>query len=699
LKAAGTLLVVDDNEANRDALSRRLELKGYTVKVASGGWEALGMLEAGAYDLVLLDVEMPGMSGFDVIGRLRNRWSAADLPVIMVTARSDGADVVEAFRLGANDYVTKPIDFPVVLARLSTQLGHKRAIAALRESEERYALALRGANDGLWDWNLVNNRVHWSARWKAMLGYGDEEIGASPDEWLNRVHPDDRTAVQAALDAHLSGSAEYFESEHRVLHRAGSYRWVRCRGAAVRSSEGTATRLAGSLTDVTEAKVFDALTGLPNRFLFVDLIDRAIKRTHRRHDHVFALLAVGLDRFSMVADSAGPAMADRLLVAIGQRLQAGLRCTDIVTPDDSGFTVARLGGEEFTILLDDVAGVDAAVRVAERLRAAIDAPFDIDGQQLFVEARIGLAVSTSGYVEPEQILRDAATALNRARAEGAAGVEIFDPAMRERAVARLRLETDLRKAVEAREFEVFYQPIVSLVSGKIVAFEALSRWRHPERGIVGPAEFIALAEETGLIMQIGRSVLSDACGQLAAWRRTYGDSAPEAVCVNVSSRQFLDAELPDIICGILAATGLSPSNLKLEVTESVLIGDIRVACATVARLQRLGIEWSLDDFGTGYSSLSYLHQLQVDTVKVDRSFVNRMGDNGDGAEMVRAIVELGHNLGMDVVAEGVETEAQLKGLRALGCEFCQGFLFSRPVEAAVASVLIATQPMFEPAVA
>jgi diguanylate cyclase (GGDEF)-like protein len=392
-------------------------------------------------------------------------------------------------------------------------------------------------------------------------------------------------------------------------------------------------------------------------------------------------------------------MADRLLVAVAQRLQASLRCTDIVAPDDSGFTVARLGGEEFTVLLDDIAGVDAALRVAERLRAAIESPFDIDGQRLFASARIGLAVSTSGYSEPEEILRDAATALNRARAEGAAGVEIFDPAMRERAVARLRLETDLRKAVEAREFEVFYQPIVSLVTGKIVAFEALARWRHPERGIVGPAEFIALAEETGLIMQIGRSVLSDACHQLAAWRRTFGESAPEAVCVNVSSRQFLDAELPDIISGVLAATGLSASNLKLEVTESVLIGDIRVACATVARLQRLGIEWSLDDFGTGYSSLSYLHQLQVDTVKVDRSFVNRMGDSGDGTEMVRAIVELGHNLGMDVVAEGVETEAQLKGLRALGCEFCQGFLFSKPVEAAVASVLIATQPMFEPALA
>lgn len=695
----GTLLVVDDNEANRDALSRRLELKGYRVAVAPGGEQALAEIATAPYDLVLLDVEMPGLSGFDVIARLRARWPAADLPVIMVTARSDGAAIVEAFRLGANDYVTKPLDFPVVLARIATQLEHKRAIAALRESEERYELALRGANDGLWDWNMVTDRVHWSARWKAMLGYGDEEIGDSPDEWLNRVHPDDRGAVQLALDAHLAGVAEYFESEHRILHRSGSYRWVRCRGAAVRSTAGRATRLAGSLTDVTDAKVFDALTGLPNRFLFIDLIDRAIKRTHRRHDQVFALLAVGLDRLSVVADSVGPSMADRLLVAVAQRLQASLRCTDVVTPDDSGFTIARLGGDEFTVLLDDVAGVEAALRVAERLRAAIDAPFEIDGQRLFASARIGLAVSTSGYVEPDEILRDAATALNRARAAGATAIEIFDPAMRARAVARLRLETDLRKAVQASEFEVFYQPIVSLGTGRIVAFEALARWRHPERGIVRPAEFIALAEETGLIMPIGRSVLSDACRQLAAWRRTFGGMAPEAVCVNVSSRQFLDAGLPGIISGILTETGLSGSDLKLEVTESVLIGDITAACETVARLQRLGIEWSLDDFGTGYSSLSYLHQLRVNTVKVDRSFVNRMRDSGEGTELVRAIVELGHNLGMRVVAEGVETDAQLKTLRALGCEFCQGYLFSKPVEAAVAAVLIRTQPMFEPTLA
>ena len=688
------MLVVDDHEPNRVGLSQLLELHGYSVCLAGGGPAALARLDAGPCDLVLLDVEMPGMSGFEVIAALRARWSATELPVIMVTARGDGADVVEAFRLGANDYVTKPIDFPVVLARIRTHLAHKAAVERLRESEERYALALQGANDGLWDWNLVTNRVHWSARWKEMLGYADADLGASPAEWLDRIHPDDRGDVRKNLDRHLAGQDQYFESEHRMLHRSGAYRWVRCRGAAVRGADGAARRLAGSLTDVTDVKVFDALTGLPNRFLFVDLLDHAVRRTQRRPDPMFALLMLGLEGLPTIADSLGPEVADRLLVAVAQRLKMGLRSTDVVTPDAPGVTVARLGGEEFTILLDEVADVDAALRVAERLRTSLESPFEIDGQRLFTSARVGVTVSTTGYTAADQILRDAATALNRARTAAGAPCEIFDPAMRERAIVRLRLENDLRKAVADRAFEVYYQPIVDVGSGRIVAFEALARWLHPQRGLIGPIEFIELAEETGLIMAIGQAVLEGACRQLTEWQGTFGPAAPDAMCVNVSSRQFLDPGLAATIEEVLAATGLPGTSLKLEVTESAFIGDVDAARATVERLQRIGVQWSLDDFGTGYSSLSHLHRLQLDNVKVDRSFVQRMGEGSEGIEMVRAIVALGHNLGMDVVAEGVETEVQLAALQALGCRFCQGFLFSHPVDAAAAARLIAAQPMF-----
>jgi diguanylate cyclase (GGDEF)-like protein/PAS domain S-box-containing protein len=687
----GALLVVDDNELNRDVLSRRLGAKGYAVTVAADGPEALAAVAAAPYDLVLLDVEMPVMSGLEVLGRLRERYTQTQLPVIMVTARTEGADVVEAFRLGANDYVTKPIDFPVALARIGTHLAHKRAVEDLRDSEERYALAMRGANDGLWDWNLVTNEVHWSSRWKAMLGHEEEGIGVSPDEWLTRVHPEDIDRVKAALDAHLEDTSTHYESEHRVLHRDGTFRWVLCRGAAVRH-DGRATRLVGSLTDVTDAKVADALTGLPNRLLFVDLLDRALKRTRRRSDYGFALLALGLDRFTVVNDSLGSLTADRLLVAVARRLQTGLRATDAVTPERPGSTLARLGGDEFTVLIDDVTDVSVAVRVAERLRQALQEPFDVDGQQVYAMPMMGIATSGVGYTQPEEILRDAATALHRARAESSTTVEIFDPAMRARAVSRLQLETDLRTAIGERAFAVHYQPIVCLRTGTIASVEALVRWRHPTRGLVSPVEFIPVAEDTGMLVDIGRLVLSESCHQMVAWRNRFGNDAPRVMCVNVSCRQFAQADLIAEIQSILKDTGLESSSLHLEITESAFIGDVRAANTTLNRLQSLGIEWSIDDFGTGYSSLSYLHRLQAGTVKIDRSFVSRVGHGDRGAEMVSAIVGLAHSFGMDVVAEGVETAEQLACVRRLGCDYVQGFYFSKAIEAAAVEALIAAQP-------
>ena len=688
----GSLLIVDDNEANRDVLSRRLAMNGYGVTTAGSGADALVCVAAAAFDLVLLDVEMPGLSGFDVLGRIRESHSSTELPVIMVTARADGADIVEAFRLGANDYVTKPIDFPVALARIGTHLSHKHAIEDLHDSEERYALAMQGANDGLWDWNLITNEVHWSARWKAMLGHDESAIGTSPDEWFTRVHRDDVDRVDEALRAHLTGGTGHFESEHRILHRNGTFRWVLCRGAAIRNADGAATRLAGSLTDITDAKVSDALTGLPNRLLFVDLLERAIRRTERHRDYVFALLVLGLDRFRMVGDSLGPLTADRLLVAVANRLQSSLDSPDPAAPNTTSVTLARIAGDEFTVLVDDITEVSEAIAVAERLRRALEKPFDIEGHQLFTSATVGIAISTTGYRGPEEILRDATTALHRAQAETTAFCELFDPAMRDRAVARLQLETDLRNGIEHNAFVVHYQPIVSLATGRIAGFEALVRWQHPTRGLLQPIEFIKAAEDTGMIVPIGRLTLVESCRQMMAWRRQFGASAPDVICVNVSSRQFVDVDLASEVEAILRETGLPPSNLKLEITESAFIGDVQAAQVILKRLQSIGVEWSLDDFGTGYSSLGHLHQLKVDTVKIDRSFVSRIGIDEGGSEMVRAIVALAHNLSMDVVAEGVENEAQFLHLRALGCEYTQGFHFSQPVDAEAADRLIAAQP-------
>ena len=686
----GTLLVVDDNELNRDALSRHLRRQGYLVTVAADGHAALALIAAEPYDVVLLDVEMPGMSGLEVLTRLRAAHSDTELPVIMVTARSQGPDIVEAFQLGANDYVTKPIDVPVALARIATHVSRKWAFEDLRVSEERYALAMHGANDGLWDWNLFTNEVYWSPRWKAMLGYEETEIGTSPNEWFDRVHPEDLELVRTALTAHLEDPGSHFESEHRLLDSRGSYRWVLSRAAAVRGDAGVATRLAGSFSDITDAKLADPLTGLPNRLLFLDLLERTIKRAERKQS-AFALLALGLDRLTMVNDSLGPAAADQLIVAVSRRLQSSLRSTDAVTRGASTFTLARLGGDEFNVLVDGIAEAGDAISIAERLRRALLEPFDVDGNQVFTSAIVGVAVSATGYTRADEVLRDASAALHRAKAGGMA-CEIFDPAMRSRAVARLQLETDLRKAVDERALEMHYQPILSLRSGRIEAFEALVRWRHPDRGFVNPAEFIGVAEATGLIHEIGRLTLTESCRQMARWKKQFGDAAPRVVCVNMSSRQFTSADLISDIEAILEETGLASSSLKLEITESAFINDIRAAQATLERTQLLGIEWSLDDFGTGYSSLSHLHRLQVDTVKVDRSFVSRLEDDVRGLELVQAIVTLSHNLGMDVVAEGVETRVQAEQLLALGCEYAQGFHFSKAVEAAEAGLFIAAQP-------
>ncbi len=695
MNRTGSILVVDDTDFNRDVLSRRLLQKGFQVDTAAHGAAALEAAATGQYDLILLDVRMPGMGGLEVLSRLRKSRSQAELPVIMVTAMAESADIVEALELGANDYVTKPIDFAVVLARIHAHLSHKWTVADLKESEERYAVAMRGANDGLWDWNIVKNEVHWSPRWKALLGYDDSQVGTRPDEWLSRIHHDDIQRVKDSLNTYLGNGHGHYESEHRLLHRDGTYRWMRCRGAAVTDESGHITRLAGSLTDITDAKLADALTGLPNRLLFIDVLDRAIKRTERRRDYVFALLVLGLDRFKVLNQSLGVLSADRLLVAVARRLQSSLRGTDIVSRDTAGFTLARLAGDEFTVLVDDIADARDAIRVAERLRAALRAPFDVDGRQIFMSATIGITLSTSGYQRPEALLQDASIALHRAKAGGSIPFELFDPAMRAPAVMRLQMETDLQNALANGELAVFYQPIISIGSREIEGFEALARWHHPDRGLISPDEFIPIAEDTGLIRPVGSLVLTESCRQMATWQRQFGRLAPRVMCVNVSAGQIGSHDFASEVEQILKDAGLAPSQLKLEITETAFISDVSAAEATLARLQALGVTWSIDDFGTGYSSLSYLHRLQAHTVKIDRSFVSSMGTDEKGSEMIRVIMALALNLSMEVVAEGVETFEQVVELQALGCDRVQGFYFSQPVDLTTAGGLIAAPPWRE----
>ena len=555
-----------------------------------------------------------------------------------------------------------------------------RAVAALRESEERYSLAVLGANDGLWDWNLQSGEIYYTNRWKSMLGCSDSEIGSKPMEWFSRIHPEDIERVKAEINGHLEAKTPQFQSEFRMRHKDGTYRWMLTRGVALRDERGT-YRMAGSQTDITERKIaeeqllhdafYDALTNLPNRALFLDRLAttgaRSKAHAKRRKMDFFSVLFLDLDRFKVINDSLGHAVGDQLLIELAKRLAGCLR---------PGDTVARFGGDEFTILVEDITDLRDAIKVAERVQQELQLPFNLDGRDVFTSVSIGIAISSAEYEREVDLLRDADTAMYRAKEKGKSRYEVFDKSMHGKALAMLQLETDLRRAVERNEFRIFYQPVVSMNEGTILGFEALVRWQHPERGLLTPEEVIPLAEETGLIIPIGYIVLQEACRQMRVWHKTFGTTP--FVSVNISAKQFSQKNLIDHLRSILELTDFDPQYLKLEITESIIMEDIAIASSLLQKLKDLQVRLLIDDFGTGYSSLSYLHKFPIHTLKIDRAFVS--STEGENWEIVRTIISLARNLGMDVIAEGVETESQKDYLLSLGCDKAQGFLFSRPLD-------------------
>jgi diguanylate cyclase (GGDEF)-like protein/PAS domain S-box-containing protein len=676
---SGSLLLVDDNLLNLDLLSRRLERKGYHVQTAESGAQALTSISKGGLDLVLLDVEMPGMSGLEVLTQIRRSHSRLQLPVIMVTARSDSEDIVMALELGANDYITKPIDLPVAAARITTHLSLKWTEQALHESEERYALAARGANDGLWDWDVITDEVYFSARWKELLGFGEHEIGNRIEDWFSRVHPEDVDGLRTSVRDHLEKRTHHLEHEHRITHRDGAYRWMVARGLAVWDESGQATRMAGSQRDVTQERIADPLTGLPNRVLFLDRLGCLLERAARQKDYIFGVLSLAVDRIQVINNSLGRATGDKLLVALSKRLESSVRSSDTLARFGGSHTVARISGDRFSILLDDIKSPANASRVAERILEMLTQPFKLGTQEIFASAWIGITFNTPGHTKPEEFLRDADTAINWARLADKSRYEVYDPSMRSQALMRLELETELRRALERQELQNNYQIIVSTKTREIVGFESLVRWYHPTKGVISPGEFIPLAEETGLILEIDHQQLRTACHQLRAWHERFRCSPPWLMCINLSARQFMTTDLVERIAQVVKDSGLDARNLKMEVTESLMMQDMEVACTVLQQLKSLGLQVAIDDFGTGYSSLSYLHQFPVDTLKIDQSFVGQMGTDGENSSIVTTIISLAHNLGLDVVAEGVETAEQFRQLEKLGCEYVQGYYFAKPM--------------------
>jgi diguanylate cyclase (GGDEF)-like protein/PAS domain S-box-containing protein len=578
-----------------------------------------------------------------------------------------------------------------LLRRLAQVLTEKQqmsqALAQIQLSETCYKLALEASADGLWDWQVSTGTLLLSPQWKAMLGYAETEIEDRPESWFERIHPEDLYWVKRELTAHLEANSPRFESEHRMLHRDGSYRWVWNRGIALRAADEV-VRVVGLQTDITHLKqvetqqtqdsVFDPLTGLPNRVALMERLRHAGEMASLNPDYLVSILFIDLDRFKMINDSLGHAIGDQLLCEISDCLSACVR------PND---TVSRLGGDEFVILLEDIKTQDNATMIAQRILQALTNPFNLGEREIFMSASIGITFSLDGFHRPEDLLRDADLAMYRAKVQGRGRYAIFHPKMYSSAVALLEMETDLRRAVDRQELELYYQPIVSLRSNRLVGFEALIRWHHPQQGLISPAQFVPIAEETGLIGPMGRWILRQACTQLRQWQIQFPDWPPLTVNVNLSSKQF-SPHLSQQVEQILAETGLEAQYLKLEITESVLMSHAESAIATLTQLKQLGIQLAIDDFGTGYSSLSYLHRLPIDTLKVDRSFIQRVDSDGEQLAIVRTIITLAWNLGMEVVAEGVETRKQLAQLQSLRCEYAQGYLFSKPRDVIAVETLL-----------
>jgi diguanylate cyclase (GGDEF)-like protein len=586
------LLIVDDISDNRMILTRRFQRRGFDVVEAEGGLTAIELIDKESFDLVLLDVMMPGMDGIETLKRIRSRNSASELPVIMVTAKSESTNIVDALELGANDYVTKPVDFAVALARVNTQISRKRAVERVASANEE----LRKVNEDL------ERRV---------------------EERTSRL-----------IDANQRLKVEIADREE---------------------SQARSQYLA----------YHDSLTGLGNRLLFKEQLEEALKDVSVA-SHPLAVLFLDLDGFKAVNDTLGHSIGDLLLKSVATKLRDILPRTD---------RIARLGGDEFAILQISAAQPGSSIALAEKIIEVVGQPNSIDGHDVTVGASVGIAVARAGDINTENFLKSADLAMYSAKSDGRGTYRMFDPEMDAIVQARRLLERDMRTALAQDGFRLFYQPLVNLQTKKVTAFEALMRWQHPERGMVPPSDFIPVAEEMGLIVQLGEWALRQACAEATEW--------PDEVCVsvNLSPLQFSKGNLVSSVMSALASAGLPASRLELEITESVLLEKSERNITILNQLRDLGVRISMDDFGTGYSSIGYLRSFPFDKIKIDQSFVRDLLVDEGSLAIVRAIAGLGVSFGMITTAEGVETEEQMRCLNLEGCIEVQGYLYSRPVPA------------------
>lgn len=670
VRANAIILVVDDERHNRRLMQAALESKGYHPRLAESGKAALEYLREWHVDLVLLDIMMPEMDGFQVLDAIRERYNQTSLPVIMATAMSSSEDITNALKKGANDYITKPIDIEVMHARIHTQLSLKQARQSLEKSIERFDLAVQGTSDGIWDWNLETNEIYYSPRWKSILGYEADLIKNVPREWFERIHPEDKTRLEEALDAHLRGREPKLECEYRLMHKDGSYRWVLTRGTALMKKDGTAYRLVGGQTDITHNKLYDPQTGLYSRSLFEDRLSQSLKRCRKEESAQGAVLLLGLEQFGFIRNSLGELLEDELLMRVGKRLKVCIGADDCL---------ARFGGENFALLLPNIDDVNQVQALVSKVRRALVRPFAFNDLEVYLHLGLGIVMLNPSFADSAAVVRNAYAALEEAKRLGKDKEAIFDHKLHLETVELLRTEAEMRKGIKQNEFELHYQPIISLKNDRVVACEALVRWNHPRRGFMAPGHFIELAEQSGLILELGDWVLNAACVQCRRW---LDQGLDLSVSVNFSARQFLAKNMVGKVLQTLESTGLPASHLKVELTESALIDDLDRTILKINGLREHGLRISLDDFGTGYSSLSYLKRVPIDTIKIDQSFVRGMTTDKRDEAITKAIIQLADSLNLDIIAEGVETPEHMARLRDMGCDLFQGYYISKPINAA-----------------
>jgi diguanylate cyclase (GGDEF)-like protein/PAS domain S-box-containing protein len=680
------ILVVDDDRMIRTLAREWLEGAGFLVSEAPDGKAALASFDKARPDLVILDIEMPGHDGFEVCRALCDRFGADAVPVLMATSALDRESIDRAYEVGASDFMIKPINWPLLIHRVRYLIRENRNFSRVRHSKASLANAQRIARVGSWEWNTETNEMEWSDEVLRILGLEAGKVEVGYESFRRRIHPDDRELVEEQIREALLLSVG-FTVEHRMMRPDGTVRYVRQQGEFVADDRRSGAWVSGTIQDVTEQRQaqerirflanYDSLTGLANRRLFKERLHRAITRAEAR-GHLAALLFLDLDRFKRINDTLGHSAGDRLLRAVADRLRDRVRGSDVVgrpdSDDDQDPPVSRLGGDEFTVLLSKISDPDDAGDVAKRILEALPEPISVEGHEIWTTGSIGIAVYPMDGEDVETLLKHADTAMYHAKERQRNSFHFFSKSMNAALVRKLALETRLRDALECDEFRVHYQPRLDLRTGRVLGMEALLRWEHPDLGVVSPKEFIPITEEAGLITEIGSWVLRAACAQTKEWQEA--GHPRMRVSVNVSSRQITYRDITDSVVAALRETDLDPHDLELEITESVVIRDDEATALTLRDLRAMGVRVALDDFGTGYSSLSYLTRFPLDTLKMDLAFIRDVATDPSAAGVVTGVIAMAHSLGLQVVAEGVDSEDQAKILREMDCDEVQGFLYA-----------------------